>query len=175
MNYFLRRKLKKCNPDEIDFFSLKGQKLYVRMVDAYDGDTCTLILPIYKELNKIKCRLHRIDTAEIRTTDPLEKHYAVKARDRLLEFKDTILIAYVSEADKYGRYLVDLYTEDGRCINDLLIYEGLAYEYHGGTKKKFQDWIKDSENRPRNLTETVRAFHKPDKRVRLFSCFRCHD
>jgi endonuclease YncB( thermonuclease family) len=174
MNYFTRRKLKKCNPDNIDFFSLKGQKLYTRMIDAYDGDTCTLILPIYKDLKKLKCRLHRIDTPELRTSDPLEKQYAIKARDRLLEFKDKILIAYISEADKYGRYLVDLYTEHGECINDLLVYEGLAYEYYGGTKQKFHDWVKDLEHMQHTPMEIARTFHKPDKRAGLFSCFRCH-
>lgn len=142
MNYFIKRKLKKCDPTKIDFFTLEGKILYARIDDAYDGDSCTLIMPLSHKLKKFKCRLNRIDTAEIRTKDPLEKQYAIKAKERLLEFKDTILKAYVSETDKYGRYLVDLYTEDGRCINDLLVYEGLAYKYNGGTKLEFPDWIK---------------------------------
>ncbi len=172
MDYFTKRKLQKCNPTEVKFFTLAGQTLYVRMSDAYDGDTCTLILPIHKTLQKLKCRLHRIDTAEMRTNDPLEKQYAIRARERLLMFKDMILVACISEADKYGRYLVDLFTQDGTCINDLLVYEGLAYEYKGDTKREFQDWVKDSDNKPRNLTGTVRAFQKPCRRGWLFSCFQ---
>ena len=173
MNFFTKRKLKNCNPDEIDFFTLEGKKVYARIDSAYDGDSCTLIIPINKNLKKVKCRLNRIDTAELRTPDPLEKEYAIKARDRLLFFKPEILVASFSEADKYGRYLVDLYTEDELCINNMLVLEGLAYQYDGGTKREFSDWVKDSEHMPRNLTEILRTSHKPEKRAGLFACFRC--
>lgn len=174
MDYFAKKKLKKADLEKIDFFTLAGQRQYTRIVSAYDGDTCTIVLSINGQLKKLKCRLHRIDTAEMRTDDLLEKQYAIKARERLLSFKDQILIAYISEADKYGRFLVDLYTEDKQCINDILVYEGLAYQYKGGTKRPFQDWVKDSTHMLNNPREIVRVSHKRDKRAWLFSCFRCH-
>ena len=38
------------------------------------------------------------------------------------------------ERDKYGRLLGDLYVE-GRSVGDILVEEGLACPYDGGTKK----------------------------------------
>ncbi len=37
---------------------------------------------------------------------------------------------------KYGRILAIPYTEDGKDICQILIKEGHAVEYHGGTKTK---------------------------------------
>lgn len=45
------------------------------------------------------------------------------------------------EFDKYGRVLIKIYDDDYNCINDLLVREGLAYKYDGGTKKKFEEWF----------------------------------
>ena len=41
------------------------------------------------------------------------------------------------EFDKYGRLLGTIYVNqtDEKSVNDLMIENGYAYEYHGGTKK----------------------------------------
>lgn len=167
MDFFIKRKLQKCNPDKINFFSLENQIVHTIISNVYDGDSCTLILPIYSHLHKINCRLNRIDTAELRTKDPDEKQHAIEARNRLCNFKNQILTVSISKTDKYGRYLVDLYTKDGVCINDLLVREGLAYTYEGKTKKPFKTWINQ-----------VHGTYQPRKIIAprssgLFSCFRC--
>ena len=131
----------------IGFFTFEGQTVNARMVDCYDGDTCTLIIPFMSTLIKIKCRLNRINTPELRTIDALEREIAIKARDKLQEYIDVILTAKFSKADKYGRFLVDLYTDNGKCINDMLVKENLACEYDGGTKTSFQDWWYKHESR----------------------------
>lgn len=71
------------------------------------------------------------------------------------------------EFDKYGRLLADLYyTEllessiietNEICINKKLIKEGYAYEYNGGTKKKFdysKYLIESKENKEERQSET---------------------
>ncbi len=45
--------------------------------------------------------------------------------------------------DKYGRLLIEIYSdqEKTRCLNKELVEQGLAYEYSGGKKKKFEEWV----------------------------------
>lgn len=164
MNIFIKRKLINCNPNTIGFFTFEGQTVNARMVDCYDGDTCTLIIPFMSTLIKIKCRLNRINTPELRTIDALEREIAIKARDKLQEYIDVILTAKFSKADKYGRFLVDLYTDNGKCINDMLVEENLACQYDGGTKKPFREWF--------NIKRLYYPQTKPSLLNRLFFC-RC--
>lgn len=113
------------------------------VLSVYDGDSITVALDLGLSIKvRAKCRLLGIDTPEIRTKSAAEKKAAYMARDRLREMilEQTVLLRSVEKPDKYGRLLVTVWTQDGICVNRVLIDEGLAREYDGGTKVAFASW-----------------------------------
>ena len=159
-NYKIR-KLRDC---DIDLFSLEENKVKCKVTNIYDADTCKIIFKLDNKIVKFNCRLSGIDAPEMKP--PMaqknreeEKIVAQKARNRLLQLcsnvvvdlqklyqkkevqeildKNTKLItANCGKFDKYGRLLVEL-SNNGVIFNQILINEGYAYAYDGGTKKKF--------------------------------------
>ena len=101
-----------------------------------DGDTIdvTLDLGFDVMLHKQRVRLAGIDTPESRTRNLEEKALGLKAKERLTELcVDSFKIQSLGKG-KYGRILGIPFTEDGKSICQLLIEEGHAVEYWGGTK-----------------------------------------
>lgn len=150
-------------------FSLANTNSYARLVDLYDGDTITVVLPIAENnYYKFACRVNGIDTPELRSTDPQAKALGIKARDRMIELcigrkvpegdekskkqwikeqlTTAVQLVYVEceGMDKYGRVLLKVRKskEDPMSFGDILLHEGLAYEYGGGTKLTEEDQIK---------------------------------
>ena len=114
-----------------------------KVLSVYDGDTITVSLDLGLSIEvKAKCRLLGIDTPEIRTKSAAEKKAAYTARDRVrdLILDKTVILHSVAKPDKYGRLLVKVWAEDGSCVNQLLIDEGLAREYDGGKKISWASW-----------------------------------
>jgi len=103
-----------------------------------DGDTfdCCLDLGFDVKLHKQRVRLHGIDTPESRTKDLAEKKLGLAAKERLRELCTGKFKIKSLGKGKYGRILGIPYTEDGKDICQMLIKEGHAVEYHGGTKTK---------------------------------------
>ena len=103
-----------------------------------DGDTfdCCLDLGFDVKLHKQRVRLSGIDTPESRTRDLAEKKLGLAAKERLKELCAGKLKVKSLGKGKYGRILRIPYTEDGKDICEILIKEGHAVEYHGGTKVK---------------------------------------
>lgn len=101
-----------------------------------DGDTVdvTLDLGFSVHLKKQRCRLAGIDTPESRTRNLEEKALGLKAKERLKELCVGSFKIQSFGKGKYGRILAIPYTEDGQDICQMLIEEGHAVEYHGGTK-----------------------------------------
>lgn len=121
----------------------------INITSIYDGDTMTgdidLGFNIKKE--KVKLRLARINTPEIRTKDLKEKERGYAARDWLREFvekyKDAITVN-TTKKGKYGRWISEIlisaddcgYDEELEkyqidhngyyCINDILVAEDYA-------------------------------------------------
>jgi len=144
--------------DNTPLFSLMGLKTWGRLVDAYDGDTLKVILPLGEKLYRFNVRLYGIDTCEMKSKNPLAKQKAIQARDRILELatnskqipsfsskKDlqqwlgqNLTMVYVDclEMDKYGRALCKVYQSPGstKSFSDILVEEKLAYPYFGETK-----------------------------------------
>jgi endonuclease YncB( thermonuclease family) len=141
-------------------FTLNSLKCKARVVDIYDGDTCTLVIPVNSTMYKFNVRLFGIDTCEMKSKDESQKEKAIQARNRLIELvtggkigkeeiktrKDIVAILNSNiytvnieclEMDKYGRVLAKLYseTDESTTFSDILINEGLAYKYYGGTKQ----------------------------------------
>lgn len=123
------------NPDEF---------VPIKCLSVYDGDTIKIAFHLFNnESNAVvifPCRLFGIDTPEIKSKSSVEKIKAIKARD----FLRTLLINkciwakfHTNEKEKYGRLMVDLYMnlDDKVTVNQLMINEGFAYAYFGGTKE----------------------------------------
>jgi len=112
-----------------------------------DGDTidCTIDLgfDLYK---KERVRVAGVDTPEKRTKDLEEKELGIHAtnwlKDKLegaISGDDDLVIRteLVGGVGKYGRLLGWLYVGDGELsLNEMMIAEGYAWPYDGGTKKK---------------------------------------
>ena len=112
-----------------------------RVIKVYDGDTITVAarIPILKnnKIYKFSIRLNRIDTPELRTSNPIEKEYAIKIRDKLSEkIMNKMVNIKVIKTDKYGRYLAEI-SYKKLNINDWLINNAYAVNYSGGTKGTF--------------------------------------
>lgn len=142
-------------------FTLKGKECYCRVVDMYDADTLTLVVPLFDGYYKFACRVYGIDTAEIKSATTDLKQLAQKAKNRmlqlcgvsaveldriysrkevqeLLDLEVYLVWCKFDDFDKYGRPLVTMYEkENGRELAGCLVEEGLAKSYFGGTKSGF--------------------------------------
>jgi endonuclease YncB( thermonuclease family) len=134
----------------------KGYRSVCRVVDIYDGDTCTVILYYNLEYIKFSVRLNGIDTCEIKSKNNTNKNSAYLARNRLFNLitnktldkidckrkeirqilNDNVYLIKIDVHgfDKYGRLLADLYDFNGNNFSKILIEEKLAYVYDGKTK-----------------------------------------
>jgi len=101
-----------------------------------DGDTIdvTLDLGFSVFLHKQRCRLAGIDTPESRTRNLEEKALGKKASARLSELCVGSFLIQSLGIGKYGRILAIPFTEDGQDVCQILVNEGHAVEYWGGTK-----------------------------------------
>jgi len=119
------------------------------LVKVLDGDTIDCYIDLGFDL-KIKKRIRYmgIDTWESRTRDleEKEKGLAAKARTKqlLYDISDKPKVCRIKShgVGKYGRVLGELFIrdEDGNeiNINNTLIEEGHAYDYHGEKKRDFK-------------------------------------
>lgn len=152
------------NTTEYKSFDLNNVEGDFYVDSVYDGDTITLLIPIQTHiyniidtnlninpnsdnnkqnnifLNKIRVRLLGIDTPEIKPKKDIENREeqiakAKEARDFLsnLILNKVIRTKFINN-DKYGRPLVNLYDNE-ICINELMIENGYAKRYAGGTKE----------------------------------------
>ena len=112
-----------------------------------DGDTIDVTIDLGFDLyKKERVRVAGIDTPEKRTRDLEEKALGIDATNYLKKkLEDTIAgdeeLTIRTELKggmgKYGRLLGWLYIgEDTLSINEVMITEGYAWAYDGGTKKK---------------------------------------
>lgn len=140
--------------------TLEGIFTPVRVVDVYDGDTLTVVVPFKGDYFKYTCRMMGIDTCEMKSKIKENKETAIRARNRVLQLlgvpiqdlatplarkkiqgmlNDQIVVAWLHcfHFDKYGRLLADVHCvadKDSKCVSKILIEEKLAYEYFGETK-----------------------------------------
>ena len=148
---------------------LDAREYEAELIKVLDGDTIDCYIDLGFDL-KIKKRIRYmgIDTWESRTRDLDEKKkgLAAKARNKeLLEsgrFKlksigsgkfcrvlGEIFVSpeyvgdHITECIASSDSPIDLSSDGWVSINDILIEEGHAYDYHGGTKKDFKSEIKE--------------------------------
>ena len=119
----------------------------IELLRVVDGDTIDAKIDLGFDVSvKKRVRFVGVNTPESRTRDLEEKARGLAAKDRvkqLLEGTNTIQLKSHG-VGKYGRCLGELNIDvvDGKesltlvSVNELLIKEGHAVEYHGGTKTK---------------------------------------
>jgi micrococcal nuclease len=112
-----------------------------------DGDTIDVTIDLGFDLyKKERVRIAGVDTPEKRTRDLEEKELGIDATNWLKEKLDgaiagdddlVIRTELVGGMGKYGRLLGWLYIGDATLsLNELMIDEGYAWAYDGGTKQK---------------------------------------
>lgn len=145
--------LKKLNSTKIPDL-VKDRHVYARVIDCYDGDTCTIVFLLDKIPVKLKLRLSGIDTAEKpRRKDKSDRTpKEIELCDAALEFlSDRVLDKCVFvELERWGKWggrvLGHLYCVNkkgeifGESLSKQLLDAGLAVEYHGA--RKDTDWEK---------------------------------
>lgn len=115
----------------------------VKYLKNYDGDTVTFEIPdVHPLLGRgISVRVLGVDTPEKNGKKPCERQRARDAQRivaKLLKNASSIELRRV-ERDKYFRILAEVWA-DGRSIGDVLLKNGLAYRYDGGTKPPAYSW-----------------------------------
>ena len=140
----LFNQLVKVNPQDVELFSLKGNRYPCRVVSVYDGDTCTALFKMDKNFVKFKVRMLGYDSPEMKPRINLPdreeiKKNAVVAKEALIsKTKNKKIILECGNWDKYGRLLGTLYDGDLN-INEWMIESEYGYRYDGGKKRRVNE------------------------------------
>jgi micrococcal nuclease len=136
----------------------------VVVVKIVDGDTVDVDIDLGfgVTLRDERVRIMGIDTPESRTRDKVEDLFGEAAKERLkVLMKDGGKLITTEDRKgedmkgKFGRILGDFRIGDGRKVTDILIEEGHAVAYFGGSKEEVQ--AKHLVNRTKLLREAVIA------------------
>ena len=113
-----------------------------KIIKVVDGDTVDVDLDLGFGvwLRNERVRIMGIDTPESRTSDKVEKVFGLAAKARLSSLlgEDAILETQVKHGEnmkgKFGRILGNFTTANGEHCADVLLREGHAVAYSGGSK-----------------------------------------
>jgi len=111
-----------------------------RLIRGVDGDTADAYIDCGFNIQvKKRIRFVNVDTWESRTRNLEEKKLGLKAKkytNMMLERNDGKFTVKSHGVGKYGRLLGEIFIDgEEKSLNELLIENGHAYEYHGGKKK----------------------------------------
>ena len=111
------------------------------VVRVVDGDTIDVLIDLGFDISlKERIRLVGITTPESRTRDLEEKARGLAAKDFVVEWllnevdNCPVIETTKDKAGKFGRILGRVLTDDGVCLNDILVTEGHAVVYDGGKR-----------------------------------------
>jgi len=150
----------------------------VKVVKIVDGDTVDvdINLGFGVWLSDERVRIMGIDTPESRTRDKVEDLFGEAAKARLKELMEDGGKLITTEdkkgedmKGKFGRILGDFYVEryEGKKerVTDILVEEGHAVAYFGGSKEEIQ--MKHMANREKLLREGIVSKEDYDAAVKL--------
>jgi len=146
----------------------------VKVLKVVDGDTVDvdINLGFGVTLTDERVRIMGIDTPESRTKDKVEDLFGEAAKARLKELMKNGGKLITTEdrkgedmKGKFGRILGDFRVADGRKVTDILIEEGHAVAYFGGSKEEIE--LKHLANRQKLLREGIIAQSDYDDAVNL--------
>ena len=118
-----------------------------KIIKVVDGDTVDVDLDLGFGvwLNNERVRIMGIDTPESRTSDKIEKLFGMAAKERLSSLLGSEAILYTminkngeNMKGKFGRILGNFRTINGEHCADVLMKEGHAVAYGGGSKDSVQ-------------------------------------
>ena len=133
-----------------------------KVIKVIDGDTVDVDIDLGFDIiiKGERVRIMGIDTPESRTRDKVEKKFGLASKARLKELiggrSGPILKTQINRKGedmrgKFARILGDFVTDDGRLVTDILVEEGHAVAYFGGSKEEIQD--KHMANRKKLIRE----------------------
>ena len=144
----------------------------VVVVKVIDGDTVDVDIDLGfgVTLRDERVRIMGIDTPESRTRDKVEDLFGEAAKARLKDLmKDGGKLITTEDRKgedmkgKFGRILGDFRVADGRTVTQILIEEGHAVAYFGGSKEEIT--AKHLVNRAKLLREGVVSQEDYDREV----------
>lgn len=117
-----------------------GSVVVDEVTSIYDGDTFRANINAWPSVvgERVPVRIKGIDTPELRGKCQAEKELARKAKQHtvaILREAKQIELRDIQRG-KYFRLLAFVFV-DGQSLGDLLIREGLAVAYDGGTKRNW--------------------------------------
>ena len=149
--------IKNSRPEEFKKINLNNLIIPAKVIDVYDGDTCTMGFSMYGVYLKKRCRLRWVNTEEIKQRKKGKteeqrialKRKALDAKHRLIELltdvfpqndtqcdgiiKRNTKIVYVKffKDDPFGRGIAEIYLdkEMKRPVHQILIDEGHSELY----------------------------------------------
>ena len=128
-----------------------------KVVKIIDGDTVDVDIDLGFGvwLHKERVRLYGIDTPESRTRDKVEKKFGLASKEYVKAYlpigsmqvlKTEIDKSGEDKKGKFGRILATFKLDDAVVLNDKMIKEHHAVEYHGQSKEDIQaEHIKNRE------------------------------
>tara|TARA_E500000178_G_scaffold356339_1_gene433515 strand:- start:1956 stop:2405 length:450 start_codon:yes stop_codon:yes gene_type:complete len=143
-----------------------------KILRVVDGDTVDVDIDLGfgMWMHKERVRMMGIDTPESRTRDKVEKAFGLASKARLKDLlpvgskqhlKTEIDRSGEDKKGKFGRILGDFIVDEKRCT-DILIEEGYAVAYFGGSKEEIQ--MKHMANREKLIREGIVTPPKPKKK-----------
>ena len=145
----------------------------VKVIKVVDGDTVDVDIDLGfgVMLKDERVRIMGIDTPESRTRDTVEDLFGEAAKARLKELMvngGKLITTEDKKGEdmkgKFGRILGD-FKVDGRKVTEILVEEGHAVAYFGGSKEEIQ--LKHLANREKLLREGIISREDYDKAVAL--------
>ena len=133
----------------------------VNIIKVVDGDTVDVDIDLGfgMWIKDERVRMMGIDTPESRTRDKVEKKFGLASKEKLKSIlgKKAILKTQVNKKGedmkgKFGRILGD-FIIDNKMATQILIDEGYAVAYFGGSKEEIK--AKHLKNRERLIAEGV--------------------
>jgi endonuclease YncB( thermonuclease family) len=113
----------------------------VEIVRIVDGDTVVAVVDLgFRVRMEMPLRIYGINTPERAQANHDE---AIAALTKILKMRPTkarpeprtkVSVNTIKPADKYGRYLAEIFLADGTTVAERMIATGLATPYFGGAR-----------------------------------------
>ncbi len=138
-----RQRLAMVDPKTVPVIPYKNVRIPCRVIDVYDGDTCTILVMLNKRLPfRMNIRALGVDTPEkARVPSELEKRVGKAVASHVSNIiLDKYLDVELVKWDKYGgRILGHLWLSETETLADYLLKHGLGRPYDGEKKVVWED------------------------------------